>query len=62
MELRIFTFRDLAAALGATVEWDDKQKAAVYKKKDKTIIFYTNRNAYSWNRVEHSTRTVYISY
>ncbi|MBP1962002.1 stalk domain-containing protein [Paenibacillus aceris] len=47
--------RDLAAALGATVEWDDKQKAAVYKKKDKTIMFYTNRNAYNLNGVEHQT-------
>lgn len=49
--------RDLAAALGATVEWDDKQKAAVYKKKDKTIIFYTSRNAYSLNGVEHQTES-----
>lgn len=49
--------RDLAAALGATVEWDDKQKAAVYKKKDKTIIFYTNRSAYSLNGVEHQTES-----
>lgn len=47
--------RDLAAALGATVEWDDKQKAAIYKKKDKTIMFYTNRDAYSLNGVEHQT-------
>ncbi|BFT71398.1 stalk domain-containing protein [Paenibacillus sp. P36] len=47
--------RDLAAALGATVEWDDKLKAAVYKKKDKTIMFYTNRDAYSLNGVEHQT-------
>ncbi|MCY9694061.1 stalk domain-containing protein [Paenibacillus alginolyticus] len=49
--------RDLAAALGATVEWDDSQKAAVYKKKDKTIIFYTNRNAYSLNGVEYKTES-----
>jgi hypothetical protein len=49
--------RDLAAALGATVEWDDKQKAAVYKKKDKTIVFYTNRNAYSLNGAENSTES-----
>ncbi|NOU99243.1 stalk domain-containing protein [Paenibacillus planticolens] len=47
--------RDLAAALGATVEWDDKQKAAVYKKKDATVMFYTNRNAYSLNGVEYQT-------
>lgn len=47
--------RDLAAGLGATVEWDDAKKAAVYKKKDKTIIIYTNRNAYSLNGVEYAT-------
>ncbi|MDD9267604.1 stalk domain-containing protein [Paenibacillus sp. GCM10023248] len=47
--------RDLAAALGATVEWDDAKKAAVYKKNDKTIIFYTSRNAYNLNGVEHTT-------
>lgn len=49
--------RDLAAALGATVEWDDSQKAAVYKKKDKTIIFYTNRDAYSLNGIEYKTES-----
>ncbi|UKS30633.1 stalk domain-containing protein [Paenibacillus sp. HWE-109] len=49
--------RDLAAALGATVEWDDKQKAAVYKKGDKNILFFTNRSAYSLNGVETSTDT-----
>jgi uncharacterized protein YkwD len=47
--------RDLATALGATVEWDDSQKAAIYKKKDKTVLFYTNRNAYAINGVEHET-------
>lgn len=47
--------RDLAAALGATVEWDDDQKAAVYKKKDNAIIFYTNRDAYRINGVEYKT-------
>ncbi|MBD0380626.1 stalk domain-containing protein [Paenibacillus sedimenti] len=47
--------RDLAAALGASVEWDDQKKAAIYKKKEKTIIFYTNRNAYSINGVERET-------
>ncbi|NEW06114.1 copper amine oxidase N-terminal domain-containing protein [Paenibacillus sp. SYP-B3998] len=45
--------RDLAAAFGATVEWDDQQKAAIYKKKEKTIVFYTNRNSYVINGVEH---------
>ncbi|UJF31169.1 stalk domain-containing protein [Paenibacillus hexagrammi] len=47
--------RDLAAALGAEVEWDDSNKAAIYRKKDKTIIFYTNRNAYSINGQEFET-------
>ncbi|WNR45463.1 stalk domain-containing protein [Paenibacillus roseipurpureus] len=45
--------RDLAAAIGATVEWDDSNKAAIYKKKDMTVIFYTNRNAYAINGKEY---------
>ncbi|TXK76561.1 copper amine oxidase N-terminal domain-containing protein [Paenibacillus sp. N3.4] len=47
--------RDLAAALGASVSWDDSQKAAVYKKKDKEIVFYNNQNAYSLNGENYST-------
>lgn len=47
--------RDLAAAIGASVEWDDASKAAIYKKKDKTIIFYTNRNAFAINGKEYPT-------
>ncbi|MNR00238.1 hypothetical protein D3C85_1160040 [compost metagenome] len=47
--------RDLAAAIGATVEWDDSNKAAIYKKKDITVIFYTKRDAYSINGKEYTT-------
>jgi|GEM_PF-1691000 len=49
--------RDLAAALGAEVEWDDANKAAIYKKKDKTITFYTNRAAYAVNGIEYATES-----
>jgi uncharacterized protein YkwD len=49
--------RDLAAALGATVTWDDNRKAAIYTKKDKIITFFTDRDAYSINGVENSTST-----
>ncbi|NQX64925.1 S-layer protein [Paenibacillus alba] len=49
--------RDLAAALGATVEWNDQLKAAVYKKGDKNLLFYTNRSAFSVNGVEKVTQT-----
>lgn len=49
--------RDLAAALGATVSWDDAEKAAIYVKKGTTIKFFTTRDAYSVNGVEHLTTT-----
>jgi hypothetical protein len=47
--------RDLAAALGATVSWDDSRKAAIYTKTDKTITFFTKRNVYAINGLEYST-------
>jgi uncharacterized protein YkwD len=47
--------RDLAAALGATVEWDDSRKAAVYTKKNLTISFFTGRNVYEINGKEYQT-------
>jgi hypothetical protein len=47
--------RDLAAAFGATVSWDDSRKAAIYKKNDKTVTFFTKRNVYAINGVEYST-------
>ncbi len=49
--------RDLAAALGASVEWDDARKAAIYTKKDKIITFFTNRNAYAVGGVEVPTES-----
>jgi uncharacterized protein YkwD len=47
--------RDLAAALGATVTWDDSRKAAIYTKKDKTVTFFTKRNVYAINGIEYTT-------
>jgi uncharacterized protein YkwD len=47
--------RDLAAALGASVSWDDTRKAAIYKKNDKTVTFFTKRNVYAIDGVEYST-------
>jgi uncharacterized protein YkwD len=47
--------RDLAAALGAKVEWDDANKAAIYTKGDRTVKFYTMKPVYSVNGVEHTT-------
>jgi uncharacterized protein YkwD len=47
--------RDLAAALGATVSWDDSRKAAIYTKKDKTVTFFTKRNVYAINGIESTT-------
>lgn len=47
--------RDLAAALGAKVEWDDANKAAIYTKGDRSVKFYTMKPIYAVNGVEHST-------
>lgn len=41
--------RDLAAALGANVEWDEQQRAAVYTKGTLKVTLYTTRNAYEVN-------------
>lgn len=49
--------RDLASALGASVTWDDSRKAAVYTKKDRTVVFYTTRAAYAINGQEYGTGT-----
>ncbi|TBL76367.1 stalk domain-containing protein [Paenibacillus thalictri] len=38
--------RDLAAALGANVEWDDEKRAAVYTKGDLKVTLYTTKNQY----------------
>jgi hypothetical protein len=47
--------RDLAGALGASVEWDDKQKAAIYTKQGRTITLFTTKSAYALNGVEVAT-------
>lgn len=47
--------RDLAGALGASVEWDDKQKAAIYTKQGRTVTLFTTKNAYALNGVEVAT-------
>lgn len=49
--------RDLAGALGASVEWDDKQKAAIYTKQGRTITLYTTKQAYALNGVEVATNS-----
>ncbi|MCZ8519180.1 MULTISPECIES: stalk domain-containing protein [Paenibacillus] len=47
--------RDLSAALGATVTWDDSRKAAVYTKNGRTVTFFTGRGAYEINGKEYTT-------
>jgi hypothetical protein len=47
--------RDLAKALGASVAWDDEQKAAIYTKQDRIVTLYTTKNAYALNGVEIAT-------
>ncbi|WP_156158235.1 stalk domain-containing protein [Gordoniibacillus kamchatkensis] len=47
--------RDLAAALGADIEWNDTLKAAVYKKKGRTVTLYTTKPQYDVNGVMQST-------
>ncbi|MGF9711478.1 MULTISPECIES: stalk domain-containing protein [Paenibacillus] len=49
--------RDLAAALGAEVTWDDERKAAVYTKNGRVITFFTGRNVYAINGIEHTTES-----
>lgn len=49
--------RDLAAALGAAVTWDDKRKAAIYIKNGREITFFTGRNEYAINGIEHTTES-----
>lgn len=41
--------RDLAGALGASVEWDAERKAAIYTKQGRTITLFTTQNAYELN-------------
>ncbi|AFC32804.1 putative S-layer associated protein [Paenibacillus mucilaginosus 3016] len=47
--------RDLSAALGASVTWDDSRKAAIYTKNGRTITFFTNRGAYEINGKSYTT-------
>ncbi|RAV01268.1 S-layer protein [Paenibacillus sp. YN15] len=47
--------RDLAQALGASVTWDDEQKAAIYTKQDRTVTLFTTKDAYALNGVEVAT-------
>ncbi|WP_159881979.1 stalk domain-containing protein [Paenibacillus puerhi] len=47
--------RDLAAALGAQIEWNEAQKAAIYTKDGRTISFFTTRPTYALDGVEAST-------
>lgn len=47
--------RDLASALGAGVEWDANQRAAVYTKGSQKVTLYTTRNEIEVNGVLRTT-------
>jgi uncharacterized protein YkwD len=47
--------RDLAAALGAAVDWDDVMKAAKYTKNGRTVTFYTAKAMYAVNGRDQAT-------
>ncbi|SFL64456.1 Cysteine-rich secretory protein family protein [Paenibacillus sp. 1_12] len=49
--------RDLAAALGANVEWNDQLRAAVYTKKGLKVTLYTTKNEYELNGATGQTDT-----
>ncbi|MCU6797590.1 stalk domain-containing protein [Paenibacillus sp. WQ 127069] len=49
--------RDLAAALGASVEWNEQLRAAVYTKKGLKVTLYTTTNEYEINGVTWKTDT-----
>ncbi|NOU93687.1 S-layer protein [Paenibacillus sp. LMG 31456] len=49
--------RDLAAALGASVDWDEAQRAAVYTKGSLKVTLYTTKDAYMVNGELRPTTT-----
>ncbi|MEI7026908.1 stalk domain-containing protein [Paenibacillus sp. y28] len=49
--------RDLAAALGAQVEWDEQQRAAVYTKGSLKVTLFTEQDQYAMNGERRSTTT-----
>ncbi|TDF97101.1 stalk domain-containing protein [Paenibacillus piri] len=49
--------RDLAAALGATVEWDEKERAALYTKGSLKVTLYTTKNEVNINGELRKTDT-----
>ncbi|CAG7635875.1 hypothetical protein PAESOLCIP111_03714 [Paenibacillus solanacearum] len=49
--------RDLAAALGANVEWDNEKRAAVYTKGPLKVTLYTNANQVEINGTVKTTDT-----
>nr|WP_240160026.1 stalk domain-containing protein [Paenibacillus aceris] len=49
--------RDLAGALGATVDWDQAKQAAIYTKKGKTVTFFTTKSSYASGNDERDTLT-----
>ncbi|MCR8633734.1 stalk domain-containing protein [Paenibacillus radicis (ex Xue et al. 2023)] len=49
--------RDLAAALGASVDWDEAQRAAVYTKGSLKVTLYTTKDSYMVNGEVRSTTT-----
>ncbi|OXM84802.1 stalk domain-containing protein [Paenibacillus rigui] len=49
--------RDLAAALGATVDWDEQQRAAIYTKGSLKVTLYTAKTQYEVNGQLKTTDT-----
>lgn len=49
--------RDLAAALGANVDWDEQKRAAVYTKGNLKVTLYTTKNEYEVNGKPQQTDT-----
>jgi uncharacterized protein YkwD len=49
--------RDLAAALGAKVDWNDTNRAAIYTKDGRTVTFYTTKASYSVDGREYPADT-----
>lgn len=49
--------RDLAAALGAEVDWDKSKRAAIYTKDNLTVTLYTDKSEYEINGQPKQTET-----
>ncbi|MCS7459143.1 stalk domain-containing protein [Paenibacillus doosanensis] len=49
--------RDLASALGASVDWDNTRRAAIYTKGSQKVTLFTDQSAYEVNGVRKETDT-----